>query len=316
MRAPTGSIVGTVSLNSAFSRPQQHQNDHIKVQEKADSLQPNQDNKPYGSSGRSNRFNSEPQSKSNPQPSTKTNRRCSGCGNASHYASRDCFFVNTKWYNRDGGDFKTSEKGKEYYREVSKADRIRWRDVEPDTTLDKSKCSDYEYARLARSYSLTRDSQRNTENAQDSAGISSMSQGNEHGDGKTECLSTPTEGQDSEYVPSAIQRTQYRDSRRRSRSGDRDSRARGNRIPSRDRDRSHTQKVRSHDYQHIADSRGRDRSRSWDCSRDRGEDSRRRSRSGDRDSRARGNRIPSRDRDRSHTPEREEKRRREKCKLP
>jgi hypothetical protein len=49
-------------------------------------------------------------------------------------------------FNKEGGEFKTSAKGKEYQRAFH-SDRIRWRDVEPDTKLDKSQYRDYDYAR-------------------------------------------------------------------------------------------------------------------------------------------------------------------------
>ena len=116
---------------------------HLHAQQTANALLPTQDSKqPYGGSGRNYRSNSvnslQPHSDSKPEypsrepPPPIKSKRCSGCGNASHTSSRDCFFVNTQWFNKEGGEFKTSVKGKEYQR-AFKSDRIRWRDVEPDT---------------------------------------------------------------------------------------------------------------------------------------------------------------------------------------
>eukprot|EP01035_Chromulina_nebulosa_P055484 gene55484-76024_t len=48
-----------------------------------------------------------------PTPRDTNINRCSGCGNAGHHHN-ECFHANSTWFNKKGGDYRLSDKGKAY----------------------------------------------------------------------------------------------------------------------------------------------------------------------------------------------------------
>ena len=85
---------------------------------------------------------------------SQPNERCSGCGNAGHHQS-ECNHANSTWFNRHGGDYRNSTKGKAYKAKY-KHTRIAFRDVAPDDSLKDMDHGHKDYERAARAHSVAR----------------------------------------------------------------------------------------------------------------------------------------------------------------
>lgn len=89
-----------------------------------------------------------------PTPRDKYDNRCSGCGNAGHHYN-ECFHANSTWFNKKGGDYRLSDKGKAYKARY-KHTRISFRDVAPDTSLETMDRGHRDYEKKARAHSVAR----------------------------------------------------------------------------------------------------------------------------------------------------------------